>query len=119
MVRPSVYKLIESASRQLAPTKFEMEVWLDTAYQLRLDEGADPEYLRDFQKAKALLEQSADIPSFISRLRAETDAPPTSGKLKNLLWLIVGVLIVLVLATLNDIVRAVAPRWFQCLWGLC
>jgi hypothetical protein len=65
------------------------------------------------------LDQSTDIPSFLGRLRGESVAPPPDSKLKNLLWFIIAIPVLLVLATLNDIVKAVAPRWFQCLWGLC
>jgi hypothetical protein len=40
-------------------------------------------------------------------------------KLKNGLWAIIGIPVLLGLAMINDVVAAVMPRWFQCLWGLC
>jgi hypothetical protein len=96
-----------------------MEALLATLHRLGVEQRADPSYLHELREAQAVLDQSADIPEFLSRLRGEPAAPPPSRKLKGLLWLIIGIPLLLVLATLNDIVKAVAPRWFQCLWGLC
>jgi len=103
----------------LAPTKSKMEVYLATLHQLGTEQRAGHEYLSQLREAMTALDQSADIPSFLGRLRGESIAPPSSSKLKNLLWLIIAIPALLVLASLNDIVRAVTPRWFQCLWGLC
>ena len=44
---------------------------------------------------------------------------PTSEKLKNaVFFVILGILVLLALASLDDIITAVTPRWFQDLWGL-
>jgi hypothetical protein len=40
-------------------------------------------------------------------------------KLKNALYFIIGIVVLLALANINNIVAAVTPRWFRCLWGLC
>jgi hypothetical protein len=96
-----------------------MEAYLATLHRLGTEQRAGPEYLGQLREAMIALDQSTDIPSFLGRLRGESVAPPSSSKLKNLLWFIIGIPALLVLASLNDIVTAVTPRWFQCLWGLC
>ena len=79
-MQSSLYGLIESASRQLARTKPEMEAVLGTLHQLGLDRRAEPEYLRGFEEAMDILQQCVDVPSFLSRLRGE---PPKLGSLRG------------------------------------
>jgi hypothetical protein len=38
---------------------------------------------------------------------------------KNTLMILAGIAALLVLANINNIIAAVAPEWFACLWGLC
>ena len=79
-MQSSLYGLIESASRQLARTKPEMEAVLGTLHQLGLDRRAEPEYLRGLEEAMDILQQCVDVPSFLSRLRGE---PPNLGSLRG------------------------------------
>jgi hypothetical protein len=66
-----LYGLVEAASRTLAPTKPEMEAVLATWHRLGVQQRKDPEYLRQVQDALVTLEQCADVPSVLNRLRAQ------------------------------------------------
>ena len=41
------------------------------------------------------------------------------AKLKDTFLVILGIVVLLMLANINNIVAATTPRWFQCFWGLC
>ena len=65
-----LYRLIESSSRTLAPTKPEMDALLATWRRLGSDQGARAEYLQALQAAMDTLARSADIADFLKVLRS-------------------------------------------------
>src|SRR5262245_26310388 len=95
----SLYGMLEAVSKTLAPTKMEMEAFLKTELGLAREEKAPREWQAQLESALVVLEKSPSADAFLARMR-----PKRGMKLKNALWLIIGIPLLLALAKINDIV---------------
>src|SRR5882672_2312179 len=67
-VATSLFGLVESASRTLAPEKRSMEAFLTQLQDLGVSQKAGRDYLTGLQRARQFLRQSADVPTLLSKL---------------------------------------------------
>ena len=70
MAHSDLLPLVESVSRTVAGTKHEMAAFLASMQRNWAEEPSPPEQQQDILEARALLDKSQDLPTFLSQYRA-------------------------------------------------
>jgi hypothetical protein len=79
-IRRNVAGLIDSLSRTLATSWDEMAVCLQTELRLSSEKNKDPAYLEELRAALRILNDSPDVPTFLSAVRRRASGTAVSSE---------------------------------------